>query len=45
MPISSAFREDSACSQDSRLSRVLTTLAVNSSLGLGILAIYTVFVF
>jgi sensor histidine kinase YesM len=45
MPLSNAFREDPACSQDSALSRVLTTLVINSGLGLGILAIYTIFEF
>jgi sensor histidine kinase YesM len=43
MSFNTAFRADPVCRRDSLLSRVLTTLAVNSALALGILAIYTVF--
>src|SRR5450631_702848 len=45
MPISSAFQTDPACRRDSLRSRILMTLAINSGLGFGILAIYTVFEF
>jgi len=45
MPLSSAFQTEPAPKQDSLLSRILMTLVINSGLGLGILAIYTVFEF
>ncbi len=45
MPLSDAFRTDPAAGQESLSRRILLTLAVNSALGLGILAIYTVFEF
>lgn len=45
MPFNTAFQTDPACRRESTLSRVLATLAINSGLGLGILAIYTVFEF
>jgi sensor histidine kinase YesM len=45
MSLSNTFKTDPACAQESLLRRTLTTLAVNSCLGLGILAIYTVFEF
>lgn len=45
MPFSRAFRADVAIEQGSVLMRTLLTLAINSGLGLGILAIYTVFEF
>ena len=43
MPVSSTFRSDPVCSEASRLSRALVTLAINSGLALGILAIFTMF--
>jgi sensor histidine kinase YesM len=45
MPLSSAFKAEPECRQATFLSRTLMTLAINSGLGLGILAIYTIFEF
>ncbi len=45
MPFSNMFRSPSNCEEATVLSRTLMTLALNSALGMGILAIYTIFEF